>query len=279
MTSGNRPRSVTTGWILLGLFAISTGIATVFPSAALAGNIVVLAFCLVHGAQRYGWRAILAALAIIFIIAMVLENISIVTGFPFGHFRHSEVMGPKLLHVPYAVPLFYFTLSYPAWAVANLLLNEADRDGKPLSTIGLPLVAMFIPSAIDGTLDPIAATLNHSWTWPSGGGYFGVPLSNFLGIMAVHAIAFFAFALILTRNSGLVRAGQSPGWWAQPAVLMLIFSIVPAIAMAVQPDRTAIDPAGVAWRARDIYEGLTVFSLLGPFLLGLTALLVALRGR
>jgi uncharacterized membrane protein len=269
------------GWVLVALFAIGTFASAfvpgVAPVAGLLDYAVLLAFAIWHGGARYGRGRMLAAVAIMFALGMVLENISIHTGFPFGYFYHSDIFGPKLLDVPYMVGLLYFTLSYPGWAAANLLLGEADRDGRALSSLALPLVAMFVPPALDATFDPVGATINRAWTFVGGGGYFGVPLSNFLGIMLVNALGFVIYARYLARVPQAVTPGQSRGWWLQPGVILAIFAVAPALGMMTAPDSLATDPGGTVWRAAHIHEGLTVVSLCSIAFLAVTSILLALR--
>lgn len=269
------------GWLLVALFAIGTFasafVPEVAPVAGLLDYAVLLAFAVWHGGGRYGRGRMVAAVAIMFALGMALENISIHTGFPFGYFYHSDMFGPKLLDVPYVVGLLYFTLSYPGWAAANLLLGEADRDGKTLSWLALPLVAMFVPAALDATFDPVGATIARGWTFIGGGGYFGVPLSNFLGIMLVNALGFLIYARYLARAPQAVSTGQSRGWWLQPGIILATFAIAPALGMLTQPDSLATDPGGTVWHAADIHEGLTVVSLCSIAFLAVTCILIALR--
>jgi uncharacterized membrane protein len=43
-------------------------------------------FALLHGAIRYRLRGILVFMAICLVVGNLLENLSILTGFPFGHY-------------------------------------------------------------------------------------------------------------------------------------------------------------------------------------------------
>ena len=57
-----------------------------------------------------------------------MENLSIVTGFPFGRY-HFEVAAalPHIGAVPIIVGLLYFAMGYFSWMIASLLLDDADR--------------------------------------------------------------------------------------------------------------------------------------------------------
>ena len=269
------------GWLLVILFAICQLGPIVAPSLPpvlpLLGSFVVVAFGIFHGSQRYGWWRMIAAVIVVFVLGMGIENFSIATGFPFGFFEHTDVFGPKLGEVPYLIGLLYFTLTYSAWAIANLLLDEADRWGTCVSIYGLPLVACFIPAAMDATFDPIGATLYGSWHFQGGGGYYGVPLANFFGIMFVNYLCYQIFAWYVARHPGAVQVGQSLGWWLQPLGIMGIYAAAPFLNMAFGPDITAIDPGGTAWESRHVYEGLAVASVVGIAFLTVTGVVTALR--
>ena len=159
-------------------------------------------FGLVHGSERYGLPAMLAFLAIMFVVVNLTENLSIATGLPFGNFEHTPAMGPKLFYVPVIVGFAYFSAGYLGWALANLLLGEPDRDRGALALFATPVVAMFITTAWDACIDPIGGTVARNWIWKDGGGYFGVPLSNFIGWMITTYIAFQLFALLPARRPG-----------------------------------------------------------------------------
>ena len=53
------------------------------------------------------------------------------------------------------------------------------------------------PTAVVG-FDPIRSTIEHIWIWRDGGGYNGVPLTNFLGWYLTVWIIYQTFALFLS---------------------------------------------------------------------------------
>src|SRR5207253_3476717 len=52
-------------------------------------------FALVHGGRRYGWKTIAVFMIVTAIVSNILENTSILTGFPFGHYHYTDALGPK----------------------------------------------------------------------------------------------------------------------------------------------------------------------------------------
>src|ERR1700732_5270330 len=113
-------------------------------------------------------------------ISNVMENIGVLTGFPFGHYHYTDVLGPKLFLVPLLIGPAYFGTGYLSWVLASVLLCTDQRRDR-LPTFVVPVIAAFIMVGWDLCFDPAASTIAHMWIWENGGGYFGVPLTNFLG--------------------------------------------------------------------------------------------------
>lgn len=58
-------------------------------------------FALMHGTKLYQWRGSVMFVALCVVVANIFENLSILTGFPFGHYHFTGVMGPKLFSRPH----------------------------------------------------------------------------------------------------------------------------------------------------------------------------------
>jgi Carotenoid biosynthesis protein len=115
-----------------GCWAATALIALVMVAVALApvGTLLLvlqLAFALLHGAHRYGWRAIGLYIVASLVISNILENLSIATGFPFGHYHYTG--GGKIFEVPWIIGANY---------LATVLLGEVHRTSSWLTTIGTP---------------------------------------------------------------------------------------------------------------------------------------------
>lgn len=121
------------------------------------------------------WRFALAGA-----VGFAAEALGVATGFPFGEYRYTALLGPSLLGVPLAL--------VPAWIVVAAFgagLSERLTQGTG-ARIALGAAAM---TAADLVIDPLAAGPLSYWSWPGGGAYYGVPLENFLGWLAVGALA------------------------------------------------------------------------------------------
>src|SRR5882762_6644605 len=89
-------------WAICLLSALYTVWSGLFPDTVPAGinglvvTVLLVVFALVHGAWRYGWSGILVFVAICLVVSNAFENLSILTGFPFGRYYYTGVLGPKL---------------------------------------------------------------------------------------------------------------------------------------------------------------------------------------
>src|SRR5437762_12679739 len=59
---------------------------------------ILMGFAIVHGIRRYGWRHFVVFFIVAFVISWSYETLSILTGFPFGHYVYTDKLGPKLWH-------------------------------------------------------------------------------------------------------------------------------------------------------------------------------------
>jgi uncharacterized membrane protein len=120
-------------------------------------------------------------LAVCLGVSNASENLSILTGFPFGWYHYSDAMGPKLFLVPLQIGPAYFGVGYLSWTLARAILGDEDTRLAGLLSFATPAMASFIMVSWDLTIDPTMSTIAGNWVWHNGGSYFGVPLSNFLG--------------------------------------------------------------------------------------------------
>src|SRR6266436_7295903 len=170
-------------WVLVVVYAVVELVNPVFPLHIPIPLVVLIpvVFGLIHGALRYKWSGILTFIVICLVVSNILENTSILTGFPFGHYHYTDVLGLKLFLVPVLIGPAYFATGYLAWVVGSVLVGEVRRGSSTFTTIAVPFIAAFVMVMWDLTLDPRASTVQHQWIWEQGGGYFGVPLMNFVG--------------------------------------------------------------------------------------------------
>ena len=258
-------------WTLVVIDVVLTLVNAVFPNhipvPILIPILVVvpLAFALLHGAMRYQWSGILIFLVMCLVVSNVLENTSILTGFPFGHYYYTSDLGPKLFLVPLIIGPAYFGTGYLAWVLATVLVGDVRPKGSAFTTFAVPFIASFMMVAWDLGMDPTSSTIRHSWIWEQGGGYFGVPLTNYLGWFFTVYVFFQLFALYL-RLHRASREGKEPtllrSYYAQAIVMYAVIGLVIVVNYLVGSTNTAItDAVGIVWQTRSIAEAEATVSI------------------
>ncbi len=271
----------TAGWLLillsLAIAILPYAVPAAAPFAMGAQIAVLVAFAWVHGSARYGVRGMALFMSAFFVLSNLWENLSIETGFPFGFFEHLAPMGPKLFNVPLVIGPGYFGAGYLAWVVANLLLDAADRDPRASSLPALALVAALVVTGSDAVSDPGGATVAHAWAYRHGGGYYGVPLSNFGGWIVLTGTAFLVGGWLMLRFGRQAPTPQPSSWWVQAPILLAIQLLPSPLGLVFFPHRLENDPAGNVWNSAHIFEGTTVVALVSTLAFAVTAILIALR--
>ncbi len=209
-------------------------------------------FGLLHGALTYGWRGILLFLIVCLGVSNAFENLSIMTGFPFGWYHYSDALGPKLFLVPLLIGPAYFGMGYLSWTLARAILGDEDARLVGSLSFTAPTIASFIMVFWDLTIDPMASTINGSWVWRDGGSYFGVPVSNFFGWYLTVYVFLQCFALYARSRSASYT--KVPGYWITPLFAYTSIIISPIVSLFLNTDPAAVltDPAGHSWQTHDI---------------------------
>lgn len=141
-------------------------------------------FALTHGWRTLGARRLLTLLGLTFVIALVLESVGVLTGWPYGPYHYTNRLGPRLLGlVPIPILLAWFMMVYAAQQVvegttASLL---PSRLTFPWAAWLVFLEAMAL-TAWDLVMDPLMVSRAH-WVWEVRGAYFGIPVQNYVGWM------------------------------------------------------------------------------------------------
>jgi putative membrane protein len=271
MSTIERPNRLTTLWALTAVISVGLIITGFAPGIRLPLIVVQVVFMLLHGAQRYGWRAILIFLVAGLVISNILENLSISTGFPFGNYHYTG--GGKIFQVPWFIGPAYLATGYLAWIVATVLLGDVRRKSPWLTTIGTPVVAAFAMTAWDLSFDPTASTIKQNWIWENGGGFFGVPLGNFLGWTFTVYLFIQVFALYL-RARGPLPTSRPESASDLQGVIMYALITFSFFATYFNGDHTTVtDAVGNTWRTADIYETSALTTVYGMLFIALVALL------
>ncbi len=207
-----------------------------------------------HGARRYGW-GILLFFVITQLISNGYENLSISTGFPFGHYHYTHDGAPFIFQVPATIGMAYFDYGYLAWCLASVLVGAGHGGRRSWSlTFVHPAVAAFIMVMWDLVMDPINSTIGRTWIWHDGGGYNGVPLTNYLGWFLTVWTVYQVFALVLRGRPGMIREQRSLGYWSMPVILYGLTAFSYVLAYALTRNGEVVDATGRTWSVSAIYE-------------------------
>jgi uncharacterized membrane protein len=256
-------------WLLTCLSAaanIATGLLhDVGPPAghAAALTILLLLFAFLHGAVQYRFRDLLVFAIIVVGVSNAFENLSIATGFPFGRYRYSDKLGPKIFQVPVLIGLAFIAVGYLSWTLARILVRAPARPVGHC-TFAVPAVATFVMVAWDLSFDPLVSTVRQVWIWQDGGSFFGVPASNFLGWYLTGYVFFQLYAFYLRDRASEHDASelQPRDYWLQPVVVYgTLAAIVILSASTVMTSDSVVDPAGATWRIREVYAACAVVCL------------------
>ena len=250
-------------WTMVALYAVAR-VLQLFtgsvPMLVVLGMHILpgLAFALVHGAVRYRLRNAALFILLFLVIGNLIENIGVVTSFPFGHYYFTNGMGPKLFHVPIFLGLAYVGMGYVSWVLAEIILINSNRMSR-VYLVQVPGLAALIMTSWDLSQDPVWSTILHLWTWTRGGAYFGVPWSNFFGWLLTTYVIYTCFSRI-SREA--VRSAKPEHSWAAVAFYALSAAGNVLLLTVRGPLAVVTDPSGTQWRVRDITLAGTVVSIL-----------------
>ncbi len=217
------------------VFAVAGFFAVRFPDTpgTTAGSLVSTAAialpALLAFVRRFGARRAIPTLVALSLLGFAVELIGVASGFPYGEFAYSEKLGPRIGGlVPWILPL--------SWAPLVLAAVAATEPGpRPTSArrmITWWWAAALLLVAFDGVLDPGAAQLG-LWVWPTGGPYYGVPLSNYAGwllsSLAATALVVRLAPWTLTKRCAAIMDSAliSLAFWS--AVATVAGLVVPAV--------------------------------------------------
>ncbi len=146
MNQRNTKLTTTILWVLAAAYAVALVANIAFQLSIPIALVLLLSvvFALIHGAVRYGWSGIAVFIAVCLVVSNILENTSILTGFPFGHYHYTDLLGPKLFLVPLLIGPAYFANGYFAWVIGNVLIGEVRRGASAFTTFAVPFIASFL---------------------------------------------------------------------------------------------------------------------------------------
>ncbi len=279
MSEKSQANALWAGWVLLAVWTIA---ATVYPGTMMEESLtpipmLYMIFAILHVWVGYGAKGAAALIAAGYAIGFAAECTSIHAGFPFGYYYHTDVLGTKLADVPLFIPIGFFAISYLAWTIARLIVE----DGHGRSLLWTPIVTGLVATSFDIATDAIGATVYGHWVYRTPTGMFGVPLTNYLGWILTTGAIGLAFSLIAPRFDRSPAMGDRR-FWAQPPAFWAIAALQFPLSYYLQgfgAHSTEVVTRGArSWMVADIYEGAVIgalLTMLPPALMALARLRTA----
>ncbi|MGI6217698.1 MAG: carotenoid biosynthesis protein [Coriobacteriales bacterium] len=254
-------------WVLLALdFVFSVIAPFLVPSdqAVLCASMfftfdmllgLVFVFCYFKIKQAIGM------LVVVFLVATGFENLSILTGFPFGNFYHT-LPGPYIGLAPAVAGFCYVAFAMIGWLFAMLVVPDylfSSRGGTAAIRI---VLAGLVGGALESMFDPMGHAYFHYWVYPKGGEFFGAPFANVFGWMLTIAVSLAVFYLIFLRYDDGVREGRERTYDLHLLVLLAITIPAEFVCLAVGGGQNLVDDAGVTWSSSAMFGTLADISLM-----------------
>ncbi|KXK26927.1 MAG: hypothetical protein TR69_WS6001000951 [candidate division WS6 bacterium OLB20] len=137
-----------------------------------AADMSMIAFALPLLLQIRSRRLVLTAV-VIAAAGFLLEHLSAASGVPYGFFTYTDRFALLTGGTPVVIGLAWLVIVFGGRAAAERL------DSRTYVQV---LIAAAIAVLIDLALDPAAVGLGF-WEWQQIGPYYGIPLSNFGGVV------------------------------------------------------------------------------------------------
>ncbi len=206
-----------------------------FEVGVFLSTLSLMAFSLAHACYALGWRNTFFFFVASAVITWSFEQVGVMTGMIYGAYTYSDLLGPKLGHVPVLIPCAWFMMFYPAYVIANGLV-----DGRAYGTTGglgrviwLSFVGAVVITAWDVIIDPSMAE-SGVWTWAQEGPYFGVPFQNYLGWIITSFCVYLAYRL-WERKHWLGPSPAETVWGLRYLPLLVYAALVPGYMVGAKP--------------------------------------------
>lgn len=251
-------------WYLGGIVIFATNW---LPSTTRAGVtgwgdcvFLSMAGCLTFLIARrdFGIRDVASAAVFALAASAAVEIIGVKTGFPFGDYRYTGLMGAQVFGIPWIIPVCWFIILINAYIVISALVvsrgEEVSRDAHLL----LILLTALVVTLTDVNLEPVAVNVRLYWFWMDMDRvFYGIPRLNFFGWFAISVTLASALVHILDPR----RWRPSTAWvsLALLASLQLFFAILnwrahQFIPVFVSLNLTGFLAIGLAWKQRSMKE-------------------------
>lgn len=228
----------------------ASGVAVFNFGMSYAGSLHILfgaATMFLFGLLFVGTRKTLTFFFASTLISLSMELLGTSTGFPFGPYAYTNLLGYKILgYVPYSIPLSWFYMGFASYLLACLIVK---RLGWRRTTLWSLLLGGYFLTVWDLSLDPAMASESlpvHFWIWNDPGPYFGMPVQNLIGwsvtglfYMSVSRLlwdspldvkritAWLPFVVYAANSGFAIVLTLGAGIW-EPSIIAVLLGLLPA---------------------------------------------------
>jgi len=183
--------------IVLTLGYLSNGLMFLLGSRREADIILLISLIISLALASSEWSGAPALFLSGCLVGFFMELIGIHCGIPFGEYSYLSFEGASLWDVPIPIALAWGFYLYTAYLASLPIVKRNWR-------IAFASLLMVI---LDMAVDPVMVE-RRVWTWKSGGPWFGIPLSNFLGWFVTSALALSIFEQLTGSSHPTWRSRQ-----------------------------------------------------------------------
>lgn len=216
------------------------------------GQVLLAAAALITVLVRRTRGAWIPSFVAIYLLSLSSELAGTTVGLPFGPYHYTDGLGPKWFdHVPLLIPLSWFLMAVPSFAIARRLAGQS-------SAIARILIGSFVLLSWDLALDPAMSHATKYWVWGDGatGPYYGMPWLNLFGWYVTGV----ALMIVLEWRRADVWLDTIPmewlaGFYAANLALSLGICAAAGLSVAVGASLVPILACVLALRGHRIHDG------------------------
>ena len=240
--------------------------------------LAALIFVVAHGFVALGRRNIVAFIVATVVISFTSEAVGVATGIVFGPYHYTDLLGPKLLGVPPLIQIGYLATGYASLVIARIILSLLEPvTGRAI--LAASLAGAFVMVSWDVAMDPYQSTVTGDWIWHNGGGYFGVPLRNYVGwfgTVFVFMLIYLLFASSYTEQPRNDLMRNPTAFWSLPvfyyALIALGIIVTPLVGGVPLPYASPANYVGTDQALETSLSLIAFFVMGGPVVFALCRL-------
>lgn len=167
---------------------------------AVAQSLLFVALAWVPLSRGVGSARASALLIGVSFVGFLAEYIGTSTGFPFGSYAYTDLMGPKIGdRVPFVIPPSWFAVGLPCYLLAARYFSPAASPW--ISRFFRLAGGAWLLTTWDFVLDPAMSYLVPYWTWEEKGFFYNSPFVNFVGWFFTGLVMMFIFECFFSDSA------------------------------------------------------------------------------